>query len=147
MAISRGVGDRRTEGGILSGLGTAYLGRGRTHQAIEFLEQSLATAREIGYRQGEGASLGNLGLAYRDLGNYRRAIEFYEQHMAIAREIGDRQGEGTALLNAALAFNAVGARGEAIGRMKAAAEIFAEIESPYIEQARAWLATWQGGSG
>ena len=66
----------------------------------------------------------------------------YEQVLAIAREIDDHQGEGKTLFNVALALDAVGEWAEAIARMREAAEVFAAIESPAVEQARAKLREW-----
>lgn len=144
LVITREIGDRYGEGQALGNLGNAYAALGEVQQAIEFLEQDLIIAREIGDRRGEGSVMGSLGNAYAALGEQRRAIEFYEQHLAIAREIGDRHGNGGALLNIGLALGKLGEHAEAVAHVEAALEIFAQIESPYAESARAILAQWHG---
>jgi tetratricopeptide (TPR) repeat protein len=144
LIVSREIGDRRDEENALGNLGNAYAVLGEMHRALKFYEQVLVIAREIGDRRGEGNTLGNLGITYNKLGETRRAIEVYEQSLAIKREIGDRRGEGNALFNTGMAFDTLGDRAKAIAHVKAALEIFEQIESPYAEMARALLAQWRG---
>jgi tetratricopeptide (TPR) repeat protein len=136
LTIAREIGDRRGEGSALGSLGTAYADLGEHRRAIEHYEQDLLIAREIGDRRGEGTALGNLGLAHADLGETRRAIELYEQRLGVAGEVGDRLGEGIVLLNLALARERLGKWSEATADARQAAQIFKEIESPYLERAR-----------
>lgn len=147
LSIAQEIGDSQNMCATLNNLGAVYFGLGDSRRAIKIYEQALAIARETGDRMVEGNALGNLGNAYYSLYEDRKAIDYHEQHLAIAREIGHRHGEGAALLNAALAFNATGARDEAVTRVRAAIEVFAAVESPYAEKARAQLAVWQGGRG
>ncbi|BAZ28289.1 hypothetical protein NIES4074_07200 [Cylindrospermum sp. NIES-4074] len=96
------------------GIGNAYLFLAKYPQAIEYHQQSLATARKIGDRLGEGKALGNLGFAYDSLGNYPQAIEYYQQDLSIAREISDRRGEGQTLGNLGIAYRSLGNYPQAI---------------------------------
>ena len=144
LTIVREIGDRRGEGNALGNLGNAYISLGKTRHAVECHEQALIIDREIGNRHGEGQDLGNLGSAYAVLGEPRRAIEFYQQCLVITREIGDRFGEGGALLNTGLVLDNLGHRAQAIIQVKAALEIYEQIESPNAEKVRALLAEWHG---
>jgi tetratricopeptide (TPR) repeat protein len=127
LAIARGIGDRRNEGGWLGNLGIAYRDLGQVEKAIECYEGALAIAKEIGDRRGEEVSLGNLGNAYRNSGQVEKAIEYYEDALAIAKEIGDRRGEGNALGNLGLAYRELGQVEKAIGYDEDALVIAREI--------------------
>jgi tetratricopeptide (TPR) repeat protein len=143
LVIAREINDRRGEGVVLMGLGNAYLNLGETRRAVEFYEQQLKIVREIGDRHGEGNALVCLGVAYAVLGETRRAVEFFEQQMTVACEIGDRPGEGIGLFNIGLAFDELGDRAKAIAHVKAALEIYEQLESPNAEMARTQLAEWR----
>ncbi len=144
LNIVREIKERRREGYALVNLGNAHNNLGEYKRAIEFYEQGLQIAREMGDQYGEGISLGNLGGVYAVLGETRRAIEFCEQQLAIVRRIGYRNGEGNALFIIGLALNELGDRPNAVAHIKAALEIFEEIESPSVERAQAILAEWRG---
>jgi tetratricopeptide (TPR) repeat protein len=93
LAISREIGDRRSEGNHLGNLGVAYRDLGQVERAIEHYQQALAISREIGDRRGEGNHLGNLGLAYHALGQVERAIEYAEAALRILEEIHSPSAE------------------------------------------------------
>ena len=139
LAISKEIGDWRGEGQDLGNLGLAYADLGEPRKAIEFYEQILVIFQEIGDRRGEGNALGNMGLAYAYLGEPRKAIEFYEQHIVIAKEIGDRLGEGNTSHNIAGELFTIGRVDEAIAYAERAVEIYEQIESPNLADARAQL--------
>jgi len=109
-------------------------------ERIRWLEASVSAARRLKDRVSESVSLGNLGLAYAALGETRKAIEFYEQHLTIARVIGDRRSEGNSLFNMSLSLDKLGERAKAVECAEAALKIYEEIESPYAQKAREWLA-------
>jgi tetratricopeptide (TPR) repeat protein len=114
LCLSKEIGDRRSEGSALCGLGIVYDSMGQHEQAIDFYKQHLIIAREIGDRQGESISQGNQGLAYNSIGDCEQAIICHQQHLNIAREIKDRYGEGNALNNLGLAHYSLGLYQESI---------------------------------
>jgi tetratricopeptide (TPR) repeat protein len=117
----------------------------RWMERVALLQTGLAAARAEGRRNVEGALLGNLGTAHAALVQTRRAIEYFEQALAIARQIDDRQGEAAHLANLGLALEKEGRRDEARQRWAEALRICEEIESPYAEKVRGWLA--RSGNG
>jgi tetratricopeptide (TPR) repeat protein len=119
--------DSRVKANISANQGYAYLGLGRSRQAIGYHEQALALSREAGDRRLMGISLRGLGLCYSDLGQVSRAIEFSEEALALSREVGDRREEGAALGNLGQCASVLGFTVRAIGYHEQALAIKREI--------------------
>jgi predicted ATPase/class 3 adenylate cyclase/Tfp pilus assembly protein PilF len=99
LAVARGTGNRRLEGGIIGNLGNMYEEQGKGLDAREYIETALLIAREVGNRPAEGNTLIKLGILEREQGRTERARANLEDALAISREIGNRLFEGVALLN------------------------------------------------
>ena len=127
LAITREIGDRRSEGYWLGCLGSSYSTLGQTERAVEHLQQALAIAREIGDRHDEGLCLGSLGGIHGDLGETDKEVELYRQALAIAREIGDRRSEGYWLGRLGSSYSTVGQADGAIEHYQQALAIAREI--------------------
>jgi len=112
------LGDRATEGHVLSNLGIAYKDLGELPGAIRAYEQSLVIAHSVGDRSSEGAALNNLGNVYSLLGEPSRAITYFEQDLAISRELGDRRSEPQGLGNLGRAYLLLGEIPKALGVIK-----------------------------
>ncbi|WP_284614710.1 ATP-binding protein [Aquabacterium humicola] len=88
LAISRRVGDRRLEGGLLGNLGGLYHDRGELEAARSHIEQALDLAATVGDRRWAGNAHCNLGLVLQEQGHRGAAREQFSRALAIAREIG-----------------------------------------------------------
>jgi tetratricopeptide (TPR) repeat protein len=117
-AAAQRLGDRVTEGSVLSNLGIAYKDLGELPNAIRAYEQSLAIAHSVGDRQSEGAALNNLGNVYNLMGEPSRAIVCFEQDLAISRELGDHRSERQSLGNLGRAYLLLGEIPKAIAVIK-----------------------------
>jgi tetratricopeptide (TPR) repeat protein len=142
LIVDHEIGDHQEEKSTLEILGSANYDIGNVLKSIECYEQALEIAREIGDKQSEEDNIGNLGNAYYRYGDAKKAMELYYQAFVFAREIGDKAGKGNSLFNMSLLSNKLGQRDKAVEFIKAALEIFEQIESPYAEQARKTLASW-----
>ena len=89
--------------------------------------------------------MGGLGNAYADLGEVWRAIEYYETALEVAREIGHRCNEGIWLDNLGLLAEEQGDLARARKLWEQALRIFEDIEDPYAERVRDWLAALEEG--
>lgn len=94
LALSRGIGDRRLELGILITLGNLRRDQGRMDDARAHLEAALAMGREVGNRRVEGNLIGNLGILHAVQGRLEEARLHFEQALVIHREVGNRRIEG-----------------------------------------------------
>ncbi|CCI18390.1 conserved exported hypothetical protein [Microcystis aeruginosa PCC 9807] len=112
----------------------------RIQQAIESLQESLATNRMIHSRERESIDLGNLGIIFESLGQYQKAIDFYQQSLAIAREIRDRKGEAISLGNLGAAYQSLGQYKKATDYQQQSLAIIQEIGYRDIESYRKYLA-------
>jgi len=112
----------------------------RIQQAIESLQESLATNRMIHSRERESIDLGNLGIIFESLGQYQKAIDFYQQSLAIAREIRDREGEAISLGNLGAAYQSLGQYKKATDYQQQSLAIIQEIGYRDIESYRKYLA-------
>src|SRR5687767_10714904 len=108
LVAARRVKDRHAEAAHLHKLGLAYMERGETERAIEYLQQAVNVNHKIKRLEYEASDLGALGLAYAGLEQHERAIEFYDQALAIYRKIDAPWGEGIYLSNLADSYVAVG---------------------------------------
>jgi predicted ATPase/serine/threonine protein kinase/Tfp pilus assembly protein PilF len=102
LAISRQVGDRRSEGVALAYLGALHDDQGRIVEACEHHQEALRVHREQGNRREEGIVLGNLGAHHEEQGHVAEARRHYEAARAIHDELGDWRGMATVLGNLAI---------------------------------------------
>jgi predicted ATPase/DNA-binding SARP family transcriptional activator len=101
LRIYRQIGDRRREGGALSGMGGALvISQGKWAEGEQYLRQALDLSRETGDRKLELGTLHTLGykLFYQD-GDISGRKNQAEQELRISREIRDRHMEGEALFS------------------------------------------------
>lgn len=102
LALSRELGDRRSEGVVLGKLGNLDREQGRVEEARDHLESALRIDREVGDRHREGIDIGNLGVLHLEQGRLDLAREHYDAALAIHREVGNRRLEGNVLNNLAI---------------------------------------------
>ena len=95
--VSKKIGDKGTQAGLLHNMAVQYQQRGDLEGAIELYKQSLALNDVLHDFAVESATLTNLGSIYRSLGDARNAIGYYERGLAISKQIGDRLGEANIL--------------------------------------------------
>jgi tetratricopeptide (TPR) repeat protein len=79
----REIGDRTSEGTILSDIGVVYGELGQYEEALGYLQQALAIRREVGDRTGEGATLNEIGVVYETQGQYGQALDYLQQALVI----------------------------------------------------------------
>jgi DNA-binding SARP family transcriptional activator/tetratricopeptide (TPR) repeat protein len=96
VRAARQAGDRAAEAYALNALGIVER-RGRTRQAVGYLQQALALFSGIGDRFGAACALTNLGSCDWRQGRYAEAASHRRQALALYREVGDRLGEARAL--------------------------------------------------
>jgi len=132
LAISRALGNRASESGMLANLGGTYYYLRQHAKAIEYYEQALAISRAMGNRRGEGGMLGDLGRVYESLSQYAKAIEYFERALGIQRAVGDRRGEGATLGNLGGAYNALSQYAKAIEYQEQALQIHLAERNPQL---------------
>ncbi|MEM7754044.1 MAG: protein kinase [Planctomycetota bacterium] len=99
LEMAWAVDDPLTVSNLLNCLGAACHGEGRTDEAADYFEQSLAIRRRLGERHLAAACLNNLGECQRQVGDLDRARELYRE---AAATIG---GGRDVLLRATIAQN------------------------------------------
>ena len=135
LVILREVGDRRTEGIALAGLGEGYRTLGRLDSALAYHGRALVIEREIGAHQDEGATLNNLGHVHLDLGRPDSALAYYRQALVILRQVGDRRTEGLALAGLGEVYRTRGLLDSALACHSGALVIFRQIGDHHDESA------------
>jgi CHAT domain-containing protein/uncharacterized protein HemY len=96
LFIVRKIGERKSEGTILSNIGSVYHKLGEYKKALDYYQQSLAIDRQFGDKS---STLSNIGLVNHNLGKYAKALDYYQQALALKKQIGDKSGEGITLNN------------------------------------------------
>ncbi|BAY12762.1 CHAT domain-containing protein [Calothrix sp. NIES-2098] len=79
--------------------------QGQLKEALQRLEQALATSRDLGDRYWEAVTLNNIGRIYQKQANYSQALLFYQQALLINRELGDRVQLGKTYSNIGYLFD------------------------------------------
>jgi uncharacterized protein HemY len=92
LALSRELGDTRSIGFELSGLGEVALRQDEIPRAKRLLEESLELRRQLGNKWGVGVSLGTLGWAAMREGNWTGAVARLSESLDVRQEIGDKSG-------------------------------------------------------
>jgi predicted ATPase len=99
LALSRDVGDRWTEAGVLSNLATAAIGKGDHGRAADILEAGEKLYRSLGDRGRLAPCLANQGYIALIQGDHKRARKLIEESLVLARETEDKWMIAMALAN------------------------------------------------
>jgi tetratricopeptide (TPR) repeat protein len=91
------LGDTRSIGFELSGLGEVALRQGDYQHATRLLEESLALRTQLGNKWGVGVSLGTLGWVAVRSGDWTRALARLGESLEVRQEIGDKGGSAWCL--------------------------------------------------
>ena len=86
--VPRGGDDHATVGEISVALGLSYARLGRNLEAVEWLQDAVATFRRIDDPDGLVIALNNLGIVYKNLREWREATRFLEQALRIDERAG-----------------------------------------------------------
>jgi ATP/maltotriose-dependent transcriptional regulator MalT len=149
-ALERAVrlGDDRTRGFALTGLGLVAASAGRTHDAFRHLLESLHIFRASDARLEAARVLTNLGDVAHDLGDRQRSARFYDGARQLFDDLGDRRGAALCLNNLALLAHSSDDLDHAIELGRAALDHFSEVGDLHGEAATLNnLAGWWANQG
>ncbi|MEN9938266.1 MAG: hypothetical protein RLZZ387_4845 [Chloroflexota bacterium] len=127
LDLAQAGGDNRALAQSHNILGVLATSRGELDAAVHHLERSLQLAKELGDQSARVAALNNLSLACHEHGDLQRAIELAAEATALAGRLGDRHREAALHNNLADLLHAAGRSAEAMGHLKQAVAVFAEI--------------------
>lgn len=96
IEIARLIGNKQSEGSMLSMLGIANFQKGNREQALKLMLEGIQTQKSIGDIRGECMSLQNLANAYLEMGFPDESIMYAESALEIAKSISIKQSEGAA---------------------------------------------------
>ncbi len=88
---------RQRRADLAHALAAQYYGGGRTTEAKQYYQASLALYREIGDKQGEGLALHSLGILAMHTGEPGASEKYLKRSLSIRRRIRDEEGQGQAL--------------------------------------------------
>ena len=108
LDISRSLGEKKLEAGILHHIGLTYKSLADYTLALENYFESLRIRRSIDDREGEAFSLNNIGVVYKNLGNFRLALEYYLESLHIKEKIGEKESIPNSLSNIGVIYNIMG---------------------------------------
>jgi predicted ATPase/DNA-binding winged helix-turn-helix (wHTH) protein len=131
--IAAEVGDLRTQGRALAGLGGAARAEGRLDDATDLYEQALALHRESNDRVAEGSSLGGMGMAQLEREELAAAESTFDAALRLHQELGNRVAEGNTYGNIAALRNAQNRMDLARESTEAALAIAREVGNRRIE--------------
>jgi CHAT domain-containing protein/Tfp pilus assembly protein PilF len=129
LLIYQDLGDRITEGTVLSNIGSVYYDLGDYLNALNSYQQTLHIRREMGDRSSEAIALNNIGTVYGNLGNYSQALDYFQQALSINRELGNRSSEGTNLDNIGSIYRNLGDYPQALDYFQQALSISRELSN------------------
>jgi predicted ATPase/class 3 adenylate cyclase/Tfp pilus assembly protein PilF len=141
LRLSRAIGDRHMEGGLLGNLGGLHYDLGELDLARLHYEQSLAAAEDVGDRRWAGNACSNLGLLLLEQGRPDEARTFLDRAREAARSTGDARLEYIATCNLGMLLTAQGQLVEAKQRLSEAVDAAAHAADRRSEgQFRGYLA-------
>lgn len=136
LDAARALGDRKREAKIFDQMGHFYRRQGQSHEAMEYLEQSLRLARLVGARAEEARALDHLGEVLYDLGRFEESATVVRQALAMFREL-DLPGQvGNALHNLGVAYRFLGRPDQSLGLHLEDLRICREVTGDQIAIAR-----------
>ncbi len=125
LALAKEQADEHARGQAQNILGIIRRVQGKSSQALAHLEEALAAAGEHPFAR--AAALNNLALVHRDAENYQAAAGLAQEALALCVRLGDRHREAALRNHLADIYHAAGEEHKAMGYLKQAVEIFAEI--------------------
>jgi CHAT domain-containing protein/Tfp pilus assembly protein PilF len=129
------MGDRRSEGEALNGLGMSSFRLGDIQPAVDWLTQAMAIWRDLHFPYGEANALNNLGVLYYPMGEWQSAIDCHLRALDLVRSLGDQRGEAYTLNNLGVAYDALGESERAMSSLNDALRLFRAV-GPRIAAAR-----------
>jgi predicted ATPase/class 3 adenylate cyclase/ribosomal protein L40E len=128
LDISRGLGDKKEEGNILSYIAATYNILGEYGESINRYKEALEIYRELGDMEAEGAVLNHIGDIYRQyLNDYREALSFYKKSLDMAKKNGDEDAARSILNNLGVVSWNLGFHDEALAYYQEALEICRKV--------------------
>ena len=91
------LGDMRTKGEVLEGIGRTFYHRSNYDRALECYKKSLVISRELGYKLIEIRRLYNIAQVYIAIENYESSLEHLKNALEISRQLGEKKAEGRIL--------------------------------------------------
>jgi DNA-binding SARP family transcriptional activator len=143
LQLAESSGEEGARAQATNMLGILAAGRGDFDSALEHLAQSRALAEETGDHAAQVAALNNMALAYRAVGELDRALDLTAVSLLLCEVQGDRHREAALHNNLADLLQALGRSEEAMGHLKRAVAIFAEVGEPGEMEPAIWkLVEW-----
>jgi tetratricopeptide (TPR) repeat protein len=143
LELAERAGDLRARAQARNILGILATNRGDHTTAVAELEASLVLAEEAGDSSARAAALNNLALAVAAGGDASRAIELTAAGIELTVTLGDRHREAALRNNLADVLHAAGRKDEAMGELKQAVAIFAEVGEEGRLEPEIWkLSEW-----
>ena len=135
LTIKEELGDKRGISYSLGQLGNIAYSQGDCDQAGKYYQQSLTISEELGDKSGIIKALHQLGNIAYSREDYVQAGEYYQQSLTISEELGDKSGIAKALHQLGILYVLRADARTAIRIFAVAHDIFAQINSPDLEQA------------
>jgi tetratricopeptide (TPR) repeat protein len=139
LAILREVGDRSGEAGILSNLGSVYLGLKRMREATQHTKEALNIAQELGDRETEQNALHQLGEICLVSKEPREALEFYKQALAVATEEKNQEAQADELVSMGMCYHQLERYEDGIRCLQTALTIYDQTQNERLGHALAGL--------
>ncbi|MFI5006978.1 MAG: CHAT domain-containing protein [Solirubrobacterales bacterium] len=124
VRIGEIAGDPESRIRGLEGLGGVERFRGRSTEALPFLERAMREAEAAGDEAAVGRVLGGIGSARRRLGEFGAALALFERQLAIFERLGDTEWKGRAHNYIGIALGALGRCPEAIPHLEQSRDYF-----------------------
>ncbi len=136
LRLREQLGDRAGVAQTLHNLGALAQAQSDYPEARRLYEESLRIAEQLGSRAGVAITMHQLGMLAQAQGDYPQARRLYEESLRIAEQLGNRAGVAITTAQLALLEEAEGNLPRALELITRAEAAFAQLGSPYREQAR-----------
>jgi len=124
LALSRQLGDIRSEAECLNNRGVSFRRQALYQEALDDLRPALDLWRKLPVQTGFAASLNNLALLETDLGEYQSALGHYAEARGLLARLGNETGRAFVESNLALIQGRLGNSRASIRSFESAATTF-----------------------
>jgi tetratricopeptide (TPR) repeat protein len=127
LTISTRLGDKSSEGEVLSEIGAIHQRRGEYGEALRCHTHAISLFEEVGDKASTGRALASVGAIHQHRGEYGEALRCYTDAIKLFEESSDRASMGQALASVGTLHRNVGEYNSSLEYYQRALAIFREL--------------------
>lgn len=133
LEIEKSLDDQQGIAATLNNIALFHKNKGEYDIALDLYSQSLEIEKSLEDQRGIAYTFHNIAMIYQDKGEYDTALNLYNQSLEITKTLGDQLGIASTAEQIGTLLSSTKRYKEALKNFMAAAEIFENLDSPYLQ--------------